>query len=475
LRRLPVRIRLTLAFACVMAVVLAATGLYVHQRVASNLDSALNQSLRSQSAAVAALAQQSDSGLTEARLNGVIGPHGQVAQMIDARGRILDQTPGLPHRPLISPAALRRARQSGLVMDAARIPGDQSVRLAAASVPAQGQRLVIVVGQSTEQRDRALSNLTDVLLLGGPVALVLASLAGFALTGAAFRPVEAMRRRAATISASDLDSRLPPAGGNDELGRLGRTLNEMLARIHKSVQRERTFVADASHELRSPLAALRTELQLMARDRPTGDALQAATGSAIEETDRLGRLADDLLLLTRADHHRLALKTRTVASADLLRAVAERARRLASPAGPTITVSDPGATQVHADRDRLEQALDNMLSNALRYAAAEVEVTTRLREDSVELHVLDDGAGFPTDFIPHAWERFARADAARTDDGAGLGLSIVRTIAELHGGHASVANRATGGADVWITLPGERAADTEITRGPDHRPPVAFG
>jgi two-component system, OmpR family, sensor kinase len=475
LRRLPVRIRLTLAFACVMAVVLAATGVYVHQRVASNLDSALNQSLRSQAAAVAALAQQSDSGLTEARLNGVIGPHGQVAQMVDARGRILDQTPGLPHSPLISPAALTRARHGGLVMGAARIAGDQAVRLAAAPVRAQGQKLVVVVGQSTEQRDRALSNLTDVLLLGGPVALVLASLAGFALTGAAFRPVEAMRRRAATISASDLDSRLPPAGGNDELGRLGRTLNEMLARIQRSVLRERTFVADASHELRSPLAALRTELQLMARDRPTGHALQAATGSAIEETDRLGRLADDLLLLTRADHHRLALKKTTVASADLLHTVAERARRRASPAGPTITVSDPGATRVHADRDRLEQALDNMLSNALRYAAAEVEVTARVSEDLVELHVLDDGPGFPTDFIPHAWERFARADAARTDDGAGLGLSIVRTIAELHDGHASVANRASGGADVWITLPREPTAATEIPRGPDQRSALAFG
>jgi signal transduction histidine kinase len=456
-----------------MAVVLAATGLYVHQRVASNLDGALNRSLRSQASAVAALAQQSDSGLTEARLNGVIGPHGQVAQMIDARGRILDQTPGLPHRPLIGSAALTKARQGGLVMADARIAGDQPVSLAAASVPAQGQKLVVVVGQSTEQRDRALSNLTDVLLLGGPVALVLASLAGFALTGAAFRPVEAMRRRAATISATDLDSRLPPAGGNDELGRLGRTLNEMLERIQRSVLRERTFVSDASHELRSPLAALRTELQLMARDQPTGHALQAATGSAIEETDRLGRLADDLLLLTRADHQRLALKKTTVASADLLGAVAERARRRASPAGPKITVGTPGTTPVYADRDRVEQALDNMLSNAMRYAASEVEVTARPREDSVELHVLDDGPGFPKDFIPHAWERFARADAARTDDGAGLGLSIVRTIAELHGGYASVANRASGGADVWITLPREPAEATEITRAPDHRPPVA--
>jgi two-component system OmpR family sensor kinase len=440
-----------------MAVVLAATGLYVHQRVESNLDGALNQSLRSQAAAVAALAQQSDSGLTEARLNGVIGPGGQVAQVIDRRGRIVDQTPGLPSRPLISSAALARAR-GGLVTDSARVAVDQQVRLQAAPVRAQGQKLVIVVGQSTEQRDRALSNLTDVLLVGGTVALVLASLAGFALTGAAFRPVEAMRRRAATISTTDLDSRLPPAGGNDELGRLGRTLNEMLRRIQTSVVRERAFVSDASHELRSPIAALRTELQLMARERPTGHALATATNSAIEETQRLGRLADDLLLLTRADDHRLVVNTKRIASAELLNAAAERARRTASHPAPNIMVSGPGATPVSADRDRLEQALDNMLSNALHYAVDEIELSVRLNDDSVELHVLDDGPGFPTDFLPHAWERFSRADLARTDDGAGLGLSIVRTITELHGGHATAANRPAGGADVWITLPRDSAA-----------------
>jgi signal transduction histidine kinase len=455
--RTPVRIRLTAAFAVVMAAVLAATGAFVHQRVASNLDSAQSQSLRSRVADIATLAQQSDSGLTEARLNGVVGARGQVAQIVGRSGAIVDQTPGLPGRPLVSGPALSRAIAGGQPVSTGTTLGeDQTVRLLAAPIRAQGRRLVVVVGQSTEQRDTALANLTTQLLLGGAAALVLASLAGYALTGAAFKPVEAMRRRAATISASHLNSRLPTAGGNDELGRLGQTMNEMLARIESSVERERTFVSDASHELRSPLAALRTELELIARDRPSGPALALATGSAIDETDRLRRLTDDLLVLTRADHDEIVLERTMVDAAELLEAAAERGRRAANGA-VAVTVGTPSRVPLTIDPDRVGQALDNLVSNALRFAATRIELTARARPGSIELHVVDDGPGFSADFLPNAWERFTRADTARTDDGTGLGLSIVRMIAELHGGRATASNQPGKGADVAIILPQSQA------------------
>jgi HAMP domain-containing protein len=231
-----------------MAVVLAATGLFVYGRVQSSLDSAVDHSLRSRAADVAALAQQSDTGLSDSRNVGVLG-RVQLAQLLDARGRLVDKTPNLAPRPLLDPAQVARARTGVLIVSSARVGADHRVRLLAAPTDAQGQKMVVVVGQSLEERDQALSNLTGVLLLGGPIALVLAALAGFALTGFALRPVESMRRRAQTISATDLDSRLPSAGGNDELGRLGRTLNAMLERIQEAVARERTFVADASHAL----------------------------------------------------------------------------------------------------------------------------------------------------------------------------------------------------------------------------------
>jgi signal transduction histidine kinase len=407
--RLPVRWRLTLVFACVMAILLAATGIFVHHRLQSTLDSAVQASLRAHAADVAALAQQADSGLADAQLAGIGAPP-QLAQIVDGADRVIDATTGLPRQPLVSPAALAEARRGGVVLRDTVVT-DEPVRLRAVAITAQDQRLVAVVGQSLEEHDRAIEDLTQVLLAGGPAALLLASLAGYALTGAALRPVEVMR------------------------------------------QRERTFIADASHELRSPLTMLRTELELMARDEPSGAELQAATGSAIEETARLGRLADDLLLITRADSERLQLRTTRIAAATLVDQAVARARRRPTAAGIRITVGDVVDTPVLADPDRIGQALDNMLDNALRYAAHEIKLAAGRTGSSVEIHVRDDGDGFPPAFLPRAWERFSRADAARTDDGAGLGLAIIRTIAERHGGSADAANRPGGGADVWIRLP----------------------
>jgi signal transduction histidine kinase len=226
----------------------------------------------------------------------------------------------------------------------------------------------------------------------------------------------------------------------------------MLGRIQTSVARERAFVSDASHELRTPLTMLRTELDLIARDRPTGAALQTATGSAIEETDRLTRLADDLLLLARADHGRLPLRRASVGAAELLGQAGERARHGASEAGVDVTVDASPELHVDVDAERVLQALDNLVANALRHARGRVALIARADGERVELHVTDDGPGFPAQFLPQAFERFARADAGRTDDGAGLGLAIVRTIAEAHGATAHAANRPQGGADVWIAV-----------------------
>ena len=417
--RVAVRWRLTAAFAAVMAAVLTAVGVFVYQRQATNLDHAINHALRARAADVAALAQQSDTGLADARTLGRVSNTG-LAELIAASGRVLDRTPGLPPRPLLGPRVIEAARRGATVTVERRVLGNQPVRLLAERVHAQDQTLVIIVGQSLQERNLALSDLGGVLIVGGPVTLLLASLAGYLLTGAALRPVEEMRRRAASISAADLDQRLPAAGGNDELGRLGRTLNEMLTRIRRSLERERTLVSDASHELRTPLTVLRAELELIGREQPAGPELQSAVGSAIEETDRLTQLADDLLLLARADHRQLAIAASGLSAAELLQQAAERARRHPDAAGKQICVDGAVGLRVLADHDRVGQALDNLLTNAMRHGNGHVELTARHNGEFVELHVLDDGPGFPpiSSPTPGSALREPTPDAVKTERGS---------------------------------------------------------
>jgi signal transduction histidine kinase len=256
-----------------------------------------------------------------------------------------------------------------------------------------------------------------------------------------------MRARAAAISPADLDQRLPLARSRDELHRLGTTLNEMLARLEAGQARERSFVADASHELRTPLAMLRTELELIARDRPAGERLDGAVASAIVETDRLAGLAQDLLVLAQSDSDRLPVAVEAVRMADLLACAARRYPEL------EVEAPEPPELEVQADRQRLEQALVNMVENALRHGASPVRVGARMVAGGAELRVTDSGPGFPDEFLPRAFERFARADGGRSATGTGLGLAIVDAIARGHGGSAHAANRERGGAEVWIAIP----------------------
>jgi signal transduction histidine kinase len=325
--------------------------------------------------------------------------------------------------------------------------------LYASPVDAQGQRLVVVLGSTLAERDDALSELRTLLLLGGPAALVLASLVGFFVTGAAQRPVEAMRRRADAISAGEPGQRLPVPPTADEIGRLGDTLNAMLARLEAAFARERTFVSDASHELRTPLTILKTELELALRGGRSVEELEAALRSAADETDRVAQLAEDLLVIARSDEGRLPIRTGALDARSLLEAVRDRYVRRAAERETTIEVSSPHPLPLEADGLRLEQALGNLVDNALRYGDGPVDLTARRVDGRVELSVRDHGAGIPDEFIASAFERFTRAESARSRGGAGLGLAIVQAIADAHGGTATAVNAEGGGARVTVLVP----------------------
>ena len=448
---MPIRLRLTLVFTLAMVLVLSVTGLFVYFRLQTALDQTLNAGLRSRADDVAALVQQSDTGLSEGS-NIRLAERGEgFAQVIDGRGKVIDTTPQLGRRSLLAAPELARAMRRTLLFEH-RGPLESTSRILATPVVAQGQHLIVVVGASLEARDEALKGLLTQLLLGGPLALALASLVGYGLAAAALRPVESMRARAAQISGSDPEARLPISAADDEIRRLGETLNAMLGRLEQAIRRERTFVADASHELRTPLALLKTELELALRRTRSVDEMRDALRSAADETDRLNQLAEDLLVLARADDGRVPLRVETVAAEGVLDLVATRFAARAVHAGRTITV-EPSPLTLEADPLRLGQALGNLVDNALRHGGGTIHLLARREAGRIEFHVEDGGSGFPPAYLPHAFDRFTRGSDARERGGAGLGLSIVEVIARAHGGSAHAINRPGGGADVWLSLP----------------------
>jgi two-component system OmpR family sensor kinase len=454
MRRLPIRLKLTLAFALVMAAVLAATGLFLYLRLRSDLDATVDQGLRSRAGDVIALVKQADTGLAQSGSSPLAARSGGFAQIVDDRGKVVDATPQIGKRSLLSPPELQRALRHTTLVQRGPLPGlDQSSRLLATATAAQDKRLVVIVGASLEQRNEALGNLGSTLLVGGPIALLLASLAGYGLAAAALRPVESMRRRAAAISSEEPGQRLPVPPARDELSRLGDTLNAMLERLEAAFAREQTFVSDASHELRTPLTILKAELELALRGERSPTDYRQALASATVEADRLVRLAEDLLVIARSGEGGLPVRLSEVSVDTVLQHTRERFAQRGADLGRAIEVTDAPALKLEADPLRLEQALGNMIDNALRHGSGSVVLSARERDGGVAVHVVDAGPGIPEGFAATAFERFTRADSARGRGGAGLGLAIVAAIASAHGGTVGAENVPGGGADVWIWLP----------------------
>jgi len=447
--RLPIRRQVTLAFAAALAVVLLAVGAFVYLRFEDELMRSVDRGLRSRAAEVTAL-QRSGASLAATRSPRLVEDEESFAQVLSSAGDVVDATAGAPAARL-SGAELRRARAGPVFLDRPHRAADgEPARLLAAPVGTRGE--IVVVGAALDDQREALSTLLALGGLGLLAALLLASAAGYWVAGLALRPVDAMRAEADAISAAP-DRRLPVPPVDDEIGRLGATLNAMLERLERSraaeqkaVANERRFIADASHELRTPLTILKSEIEVALQERRSADELRAALASSGEEADRLVRLAEDLLVLARADEGRLPIAPERVDVRELLDGIAGRAGKFAPDA---IVVDAPPGLTVTADRQRLRQAVGNLLDNALRHGREPIELQAAAVDGDVRIGVRDAGPGFPPGFAARAFERFARPDDGRSGGGSGLGLAIVDAIARAHGGRA-------------VTLPVERGAAVEI-------------
>jgi two-component system sensor histidine kinase MprB len=338
------------------------------------------------------------------------------------------------------------------------------VRLLAAPARAQDTSLAVVVGTPLDDRNEALEGLLLLLLIGGPVALLLASLAGYGVAAAALRPVESMRREAAEVSDAEPGRRLPVPAARDEVGRLGETLIAMLARLEAAFARERTFVADASHELRTPIASLRANIQVLEdAERLPAEEREALRADIVGELDELTALVADVVELARGakpddevDDVRLDL---------VVDSIVERASRRAGNGVEFDMVLEP--TVVSGQPERIARAVSNLIDNARKWSPPGATIEVRLRDG--ELVVRDRGPGFEEKDLPHVFDRFFRSERARATSGSGLGLAIVRQAAESRGGTAEAANAPGGGAVVRVRFgpagaPGETL--TEVIHEP---------
>jgi len=438
-----------------MTGVLVAMGVFVYFRVSNALLSTINQNLHAQMSESEGHLRSGSSELLDQ--DTAAGP--TVGQLLSSDGKVLLSVP-LHRKSFLSTADRRKALAGHAVWRSGSLPGENDEwRLLAEPVTLPTGRGVLVIARSLREREDSLHRLAREFLLSGPLALLLAIGAGYGLAAAALRPVEAMRRRAAAVTADAPGQRLPVPKSHDEISRLAETLNDMLDRLEAAFEHERRFLADASHELRTPLALMRTELELALRRPRTHAELVAALRSASEETERMTQLAQDILLIARSDQEGIPIRRERVGASAILGRIAGRFEPRAAELGRTVSVASSDEVVLDVDPTRVEQAIGNLVDNALAHGRGRVSLYARQSNGTVELHVADEGDGFPPGFADRAFDRFSRGNEGRGPGGTGLGLAIVELIARAHGGTAAVGNRDAGGADVWISVASASAFD----------------
>ncbi len=444
------RVRTALIAAVAVGTTLAAGSVLFVVLLQRNLATALDGALLQQAQTIADTVHQD--GVAGLALGRRVGDS-NVIQLLDQHGTVVATSPGLEGEAALT--AVRPPPTTHVAATRRDLPigaGGPYRVLVLGLTDRTGQRMDVVVAQSVQGVTATTRTVTGQLLVGAPVLLLLVAVLTYWLSGRALRPVEAMRRQVADIDARTLAVRLPLPEAEDEVWRLGRTMNRMLDRLESAASAQRRFVSDASHELKSPLAALRASVEVAQAYPGTAD--WTRTGDVVlEESLRIERLVADLLLLARADERGLQLRREDVDLDDLVDAEADRLRSTTSLR--VTTRIEP--VRVVGDRDRLQRALRNLVDNASRHAETSVTLTVSTDGDLAQVDVVDDGPGVPAADRLRVFDRFVRLDdsRARTAGGTGLGLAIVRQIAQAHEGDVAFVD-VPAGSFVRMRLPVSR-------------------
>ncbi len=456
-----IRGRLTFWYAGVLAAILLLYGAGVYVFLRQNLYQEFDRWLYDDfEAAEDGLERREDGGISRKAGTG-IGHHeehelGERWLEVWGRDGILLYREGPAEPVLPPPDSTDRAGTRTRVRTVASGSGPP-LRVRSGTYPIGGSPVLIRVARSEARVRHELEEFLAGMGLGLPAAVLLAGLGGFFLAGRALKPVGQMAARAETITAERLAERLPIENPDDELGRLGTVFNETLARLERSFETLRRFTADAAHELRTPLTALRSVGEVALREGRANERSREALGSMLEEVDRLTRLVDTLLTLSRSDRGRVETRMQRLGLRPFAREIAEYLEVLAEEKGQRIVLEGDTEVYAHADPRLLRQAVLNILDNAIRYSpeGVPIRVAVRPRPDAAVLEVTDEGPGIAPEHQERIFERFYRVDVARSREtgGAGLGLSIAQWAIRATGGTIELESRVGAGSSFRVCLP----------------------
>ena len=460
LARLPIRVRLALWYSLLLALILAAFAAGVYLLLRQSLYSSLDDSLESRATTLLSVIQH-DSDRPFLRVeesSQAPGREDVFTRVFDASGNIsFDDSAAIGHMPVnrsvTSDALAGRSNTRG----ARPIEDDDGMRVLIVPIIHDGAvRGALEVGQA----DDASETLATLLLIIGityPVTLAIASFGGLFLAGRALSPIDSITRTARDISAEDLGRRLDLRLPDDEVGRLARTFDDMIARLEDAFRRQRQFTADASHELRTPLTVIKGQIDVSLQKARQPDDYRQVLRSVNAEVDRLIRLSGSLLTLSRADAGQIPLTLEEVDLGDVVTGVVEHVRAPAGDKGVELRLDQAPSLKIRADQDLLIQLLLNLVENSVKYTNAEGRVTVGWRRNGsrVDLSVQDTGIGISGEHLPRIFDRFYRVDTARSraEGGVGLGLAISRWIAEVHGGSIDVESTPGEGSTFTVSLP----------------------
>lgn len=456
-----IRLRLSLMVAVTTAVLVIVGGVALEVSLGSGIRASLEDSLRRSAARVSADLAGGALPLARGASVAMTAGNEAVVQVLGSPGGVEYTTEAVGPGALLSRSEVARAAKGTVFLRQGASAGHGSRLLLAEPGPGGGKQ-VLVVGTSLDEVANAVTRLRDGLLVAAPVLILIAAGGGWLLAGRALEPVEQLRAEAETISAGSAGRRIAVPKALDEIGRLAATLNGLLDRLHGALARQKEFVAAASHELRAPLAGLQAELEVARLPGRSAGEMRRSLEVCADRLDQLTRLAGDLLLLARGDEQALSLELAPHPLEPLVAQSLQAFRRRADGRGVALVLDgDPGAVAT-VDGMRFRQVVDNLVGNAFSHATGSpfIEVSVRRETNWVEVEVRDGGPGFPGEFVEHAFDRFARAEAGRTTKewGSGLGLPIVRMLVEAQNGTVDAHNRPEGGAAVIVRLPASPVA-----------------